>query len=228
MNQKNAELTACTPVPVDPAGFNPRVSLPNGLTASHVQQAMVEFLDFLGFINAQLNGRGMPRLEAMLMQANFSSMVGEFMKANIPKYCNGLVTNRYHNGHPDLIPRGRYADDRCQHGDEGIEVKGSRYLRGWQGHNAEDTYLMVFSFDSNRPVDPGEGIEPKPFRFLQVAAGRLAQDDWTFAGRAEGSRRTITATVKPDACARMIANAVYRDPMLGNGPRQARRTVRRP
>lgn len=67
---------------------------------------MQGFLDFLGFVNQQLNTREIQRLETMLMPANFSSIVGEFMSANIPKYCRTLVKNRYHNGHPDLIPPG--------------------------------------------------------------------------------------------------------------------------
>ena len=39
------------------------------------------------------------------MPANFSSMVGEFMSATIPKYCKTLAKNTYHNGHPDLVAR---------------------------------------------------------------------------------------------------------------------------
>lgn len=147
----------------------------------------------------------------MLMQANFSSMVGEFMKSSIPKFCKSLAANRYHNGHPDLIPSGTFPADMVQHADEGIEIKGSRYLTGWQGHNEEDTFLMVFCFDSNRPIDLVEGIAPKPFRFLQVAAGKLVKTDWKFAGRSATSRRTITATVTKEACQRMIANALYFD-----------------
>ncbi len=68
----------------------------------------------------------------MLMPANFSSIVGEFMNSGIPKHCPTLVKNQYHNGHPDLLPAGMFPDDAAQHAGEGIEVKGSRYLRGWQ------------------------------------------------------------------------------------------------
>lgn len=207
----NLETLACTPVPLKASCFNPKAELPYGLKVTHVRKAMQEFLEFLGFVNQQLHGRGTARLESMLMQANFSSMVGEFMKASIPHHCASLAANRYHNGHPDLVPTGKYKNDMVQHGDAGIEVKGSRYLTGWQGHNAEDTFLMVFCFDSSRPVDPAEGIPPKPFRFLQVAAGRLEKADWKFAGRSATSRRTITATVIKGACARMIENAVYLD-----------------
>ena len=126
-----------------------------------------------------------------------------------------IVKNLYHNGHPDLIPAGRFPGDTVQHADEGIEIKSSRYLRGWQGHNAEDTFLMVFMFDSSRPSDPDKGIPPKPFRFIRVAAARLEVADWTFSGRSETSRRTITASVNPSGFEKMMANVVYEAPDPG-------------
>ena len=67
---------------------------------------MAEFSDFIGFIDTQLRTRNIERLETMLMPANFSSIVGEFMTSAIPKYCATIVKNAYHNGHPDLIPAG--------------------------------------------------------------------------------------------------------------------------
>ncbi len=72
-----------------------------------------------------------------------------------------------------MIPAGRFPNDAVQHADEGIEIKGSRYLRGWQGHNPEDTWLMVFVFDSNRPVDVAKNIPPRPFKFVLVAGAQL-------------------------------------------------------
>jgi len=57
------------------------------------------------------------------MPANFSSIVGEFMAAAIPKHCGTVVRNKYHNGHPDLIPAGHYHADSSPHGSEGIEIK---------------------------------------------------------------------------------------------------------
>lgn len=170
---------------------------------------MQDFLDFIGFVNEQLYTRQIQRLESMLMPANFSSIVGEFMNSGIPKHCPTLVKNLYHNGHPDLIPAGEFPGDAVQHADRGIEVKGSRYLRGWQGHNPEDTFLMVFMFDSNRPSDEAKGVPPKPFRFVRVAAARLVQEDWTYSGRSATSRRTITASVNPSGYKKMMANRVY-------------------
>lgn len=205
------ELAACTPVAVDPAKFNPAASIPYGLTTEHIRAAMAEFTDFLGFLNVQLNGRGLQRMETILMPANFSSMVGEFVIAALPKHCKTLVRNRYHNGHPDLIECAKHSGDSCQYTDQGIEIKGSRYDKGWQGHNPEACWLMVFHFDSNRPADLADGVPPRRFKFCGVYLARLAKDDWKFSGRNEGSRRTITAAVTADACGRMRRNWVYRD-----------------
>lgn len=171
---------------------------------------MNDYLDFLGFINLQLNTKGIPRLESFLMPANFSSIVGEFMSATIPKHCPNLVKNRYHNGHPDLLPKNKYPGNSQLHAPEGIEIKGSRYLKGWQGHNAEDAWLMVFVFQASRVTDGDRGIAPMPFRFLKVVGAKLLASDWQFSGRSETSRRTITASVKPSGFAKMEANWIYR------------------
>ena len=204
------ERTACAPVPLDPRGFNGQVVLPCGLTTTHVKKAMADFLDFLGFLNQQLHTRQLPRLESFLMPANFSSMVGEFMSATIPKYCRTLVKNTYHNGHPDLVPANRFEKNACQHGLEGVEIKASRHRSGWQGHNAEDTWLMVFVFDANNARDASLDVGPKPFRFLKVVGAQLTKSDWAFSGRSETSRRTITASVTRSGFEKMEANWIYR------------------
>src|SRR5215208_103584 len=115
-----------------------------------------------------------------------------------------------HPLHPDLIPKGRFPNDAVQHADEGIEIKGSRYLKGWQGHNPEDTWLMVFAFDSNRPADPAKGVAPRPFKFVMVVGARLTKEDWLFAGRSATSRRTITASVTKSGYDKMMANWIYK------------------
>jgi hypothetical protein len=205
-----AEKVACVPTPVNPAKFNKNAIIPHGCTIEHIQEAMNEFINFISFINGQLNTKAIARFESMLMPANFSSMVGEFMTATIPKFCTTLAKNTYHNGHPDMLPKGMFANDSCQHGIEGIEVKASRYERGWQGHNAEDCWLMVFVFDSNRPKDIGKA-PPRPFRFLGVYLGQLTKEDWKFSGRTGNSRRTITASVTPTGFLKMITNWIYYD-----------------
>ena len=203
------ETAACTPVPFNAGCFNPNTVLPHGLTVAHISLAMNDFLNFIGLINQSLHSKNIERLESMLMQANFSSMVGEFMNSAIPKYCKTLVKNRYHNGHPDLIPAGRFPDDSVQHAQDGIEIKGSRHLSGWQGHNAEDAWLMVFVYNANAQPDVGRGVPPRPFQFLRVVGAQLTVADWQFSGRSDTSRRTITATVRRSGYDKMMANWIY-------------------
>lgn len=207
----SGELVACNATLVKFNNFNKKCKLPHGLTHEHVRLAMGDFVSFLGFINTQLNSRDMPRFEKFLMPANFSSMVGEFMNMSIPKYCNTLVKNKYHNGHPDLIPAGRFPNDEIQYSNVGLEIKGSRRLSGWQGHNPEAVWLMVFCFDSNTTNDEKKSIGAKPFKFTGVYAAKLLESDWAFSGRSETSRRTITASVTKSGVEKMKSNWVYED-----------------
>ena len=199
------EEQACIPLPLKESCFSQSVVLPFGLQVEHVKSAMAEFLDFLGFINSQLYLRQTPRLETMLMSANFSSIVSEYMSATIPKYCPSLTKNRYHNGHPDLIPTGVFPNNAVQYSNQGVEIKASRYSSGWQGHNPEHVWLMVFVFDS----DSANNIKPKPFSFVKVVGAQLEKEDWKFSGRSAQSRRTITASVTKSGYQKMSTNWIY-------------------
>lgn len=207
--QNELERLACTPIPVSEGKFNPNCQIPYGCTADHIRLAMEDFIDFLGFLNQQLHSRNLSRLETMLMPANFSSLVGEFMHSAITKYCHTLIKNTYHNGHPDLIPVNTYDGDSVLHGQEGIEIKGSRNTSGWQGHNAEEVWLMVFVFDSNSQSDASRGVDPKPFKFVSVVGAQLTIDDWSESGRSATSRRTPTASVLKSGHTKMMNNWIY-------------------
>lgn len=208
------DLQCCAPEVPSFDHFNPHVSIPLGVSTEDVFRAMLDFTDFLRTINTELVRKGMTRLEDMLMPANFSSMVGEFIVSNLPRHCPTIAKNTYHNGHPDLLPAGKYPGNAAQHaGADGIEVKASRYLRGWQGHNAEDVWLMVFVFESGRPADLRAGKEGRPFRFLGVYGAMLTSADWKFAGRNPTSRRTITASVLPSGLEKMTQNWIFRAPV---------------
>jgi hypothetical protein len=210
MASKTSEKAACTPIKLKPNGFNSNAKLPYGLTTDNIEMAMQEFLVFLGFVNTQLYSKRIERLESILMPANFSSMVGEMMKSTIPKYCKTLASNQFHNGHPDLIPVDKFPNNSVQHATDGIEIKASRYDKGWQGHNPENVWLMVFVFDSNRPVDKKDGLPPVPFKFRKVVGAQLNKKDWSYSGRSSTSRRTITASVKASGYKKMEQNWIYR------------------
>lgn len=77
--REHLEEAACTPQQLDLQGFTSNFQIPYGVTADHIQAALEQFRRFLGTINEGLNAEGLARLESMLMPANFSSLVGEFM-----------------------------------------------------------------------------------------------------------------------------------------------------
>jgi hypothetical protein len=99
------------PEPLDKNGLNPKAKIPFGVTTDHIRASMQDFIEFLSLIDTQLHAKRMGRLENMLMQANFSSIVSEMMTASIPKHCKTVVKNRFHNGHPDILPANKYPDD---------------------------------------------------------------------------------------------------------------------
>lgn len=218
MSKKQFGIEDIKPLPVVDAGFNPDAEIPYGVTIEHIKKSLIDWVEFLQFMNESLVVKEIPRLETFLMPASFSSMVGEFMNIRVPLYCPTIEKNKYHNGHPDLVPSGEFPDDAVQHSTIGIEVKGSRNRKGWQGHNPENVWLMVFVFDSNSANDEAQAIkkgeEPvaRPFRFVEVLGAQLVEDDWQFSGRSSTSRRTITATIKPSGYEKMADNWIYRDP----------------
>lgn len=199
------------PVAVRPECFNRQCDLPYGLSVDHIRAAMDDFVGFIHLVDSRLYRSGMAPLESMLMPANFSSVVGEFAIVRLDAHCPTLTKNHHHNGHPDLIPAGQFPDDAAQHSAEGVEVKASRYLSGWQGHNPEETWLMVFAFQASRPVDRHGGLAHVPFGFMKVVGAQLTRDDWSFSGRKGESRRTITASVTAGGQAKLEANWIYRD-----------------
>jgi transcriptional regulator with XRE-family HTH domain len=198
-----------TVIPVDFSHFNHDCILPFGLTFDHVYHAMKDFTEFLDFINRQLVSKKIPRLEEFLMAANFSSIVGEYINTSIPKYCKKLVKNRYHNGHPDLIPAGKFPDNSVQYSKDGIEVKGSRYSSGWQGHNPETVWLMIFYFDCCTARTSKKEAIQKPFYFRGAYTAKLLKSDRSYSGRSSTSRRTITASVNKEGARKMKENWIY-------------------
>lgn len=190
--------------------FNPGAKLAYGLAVEHVKTAMQEAYEFFHRVNSFLVHSGYKRLEDFMPGNAFSGLVSEILVQAIPKHCGRLTKNLRVGGHPDLIPRGQYRGDSILQGDEGIDVKSSKQSGGWQGHNPEAGWVMVFRFRVDIKTEPPENREP--FEFVEVLGARLARRDWSFSGRRETSRRTITASMKKEAVERLRANWVYRNP----------------
>jgi hypothetical protein len=84
------EAAASIPTPVDANGFNPNAVLPYGLTTDQIRKAMDSFTSFLATVNQALYMKQLDRLESILMPANFSSIVGEFVGAGHSKVSSGV------------------------------------------------------------------------------------------------------------------------------------------
>jgi hypothetical protein len=193
-----------------PRGFNPHVELPYGLRSAEVRAGIEDIYDFLYNVNRFLTGKGWHRLEETLSGAAFSGMMSELVVQSMATQSASLVRNARHNGRPDLLPRGIYEGDAVLVGSEGIEVKASRYASGWQGHNAETGWVMVFQYEIDlisRTVE-----EREPTKLVRVLIAKLGSADWSESGRGPGSRRTPTASILRSGMEKLLRNPVYLDP----------------
>lgn len=204
-----------------PKGFNYDIALPYGLRVAEVRAAIEDIYDFLHNVNRFLTERGWDRLEETLLAATFSGVISEMVVQSTSKQSASLIKNQHHNGRPDLVPRGHYPNDAALRGEEGVEVKASRYASGWQGHNIESGWIMVCQYQVDLETQPVE--EREATRFVRVLIAQLDEADWSFSGRREGSRRTITASILRSGMEKLIANPLYLDPTYAPRRRSARK-----
>ena len=204
-----------------PRGFNQNVQLPYGLRVAEVRAAIEDICDFLHNVNRFLTERGWDRLEETLMAATFSGVISEMVVQSTSKQSASLIRNQYHNGRPDLLPKGMYSNDAALQSAEGIEVKASRNVSGWQGHNVESGWIMVFQYAVDLETEPVE--ERQPTKFVRVLIAQLSEGDWGFSGRRETSRRTPTASILRSGREKLLANPLYLDPTYEPRRQSARR-----
>ena len=57
----------------------------------------------------------------------------------------------------------------------GSDAFRMRYVKGWQGHNPETGWLMVFRYEAAN--------QAKPTQFVQILAAKLSLRDWSLAER---------------------------------------------
>lgn len=207
--------SAISRIRVRSGDFNANVVLPYGLTTDAVKATLNESHDFVYHINRMLFRKIGLRLEDILMPATFSGMLSGFIVRQLSHHSSTMTRNLYHNGHPDLVPVNRYPGNSVQYGHEGVEVKTSRYASGWQGHNPEKIWIMIFRYD-NDPFKPEKDTRPlaqrSPFRMVEVLAAELEKSDWSAQGRRSGSRRTPTASIVRSGTKKLRANWIYRNP----------------
>lgn len=191
-------------------GFRADAKLPFGLRVREVAQALEQVYDFLHDLNAFLVDRGYDRLEETILSNSLSGFISELVVRNLGRSSKTLARNAKIGGHPDLIPRGEYADDAVLHASRGIEVKTSIQSGGWQGHNPERSWVMVVQYSVDVSTMPVE--ERRPIEILKVMVAELEESDWSFSGRVGASRRTPTASILKTGTVKLHANAIYEHP----------------
>ena len=202
------------PSRLEPRYVNRHVQLPYGLQVDEVEKAVAEtYRLFHGLNDFLIQGEFRP-LEELLLGNSLSGIISEFLVKNIARASQTLDANVKVGGHPDLLPKGHYSSNLVLKGDEGIEVKSSIQRGGWQGHNPEDCWLMVFRYAVGEQ-DNGESV---PLTFVEILCAKLERSDWSFSGRKGTSRRTPTASITASGVEKLRRNFLYRLPGVGVGP----------
>lgn len=176
---------------VDPDKMNREAVLPFQLRLDDFALAMQDIYDFFYDVNVRLVERGLERLDDMLRPAIMSGLLSDMLTASMAKHSRTLTANRYFNGHPDLIVRGVYPDNRVKAGVEGVEIKTTRKGGGAvDTHGARDQWMCVFVYVVDIETEPAR--ERAPMSFTEVYLGLVTTDDFRRNPRGELGTRTAT------------------------------------
>ena len=203
---------------VDPTAFNPEADLPFQLRLKDFEIAMQDVSDFFYDVNALFEEKGLPRLEEVLRAANMSGTLSDMLTASVARHSRALCQNNQHNGHPDLIVQGVYANDRVQAGEQGIEIKTTRKRGGAvDTHGARNQWLCVFVYEIDSVTEPV--VARRATRFTEVYLSNVTTED--FRRNARGELGTRTATLHKEGVAKLRSNWVYLPERLklGDGAR---------
>jgi len=191
----------------DPAKFNGSLALPFELRLDDFRLALQDVYDFFYDVNVLLVGKGLERLDDMIRPAILSGLLSDMLTASVAKHSRALTQNRHFNGHPDLVVRGRYPNDRAQAGSEGIEIKTTRKAGGAvDTHGGRDQWMCVFVYDVDNQTEPA--IDRRPLVFTEVYLAEVKIAD--FRKNARGELGTRTATLHKDGIAKLRASWIYR------------------
>lgn len=190
--------------------FNPRFAYPWELRQDDFSLAMQDVYDFFGDVNEMLRGRNLQRLDDMLRPANMSGMISDMLTDSLAKHSRALVNNNHHNGHPDLLSRGRYPGDSAESGEHGVEVKSTLKAGGAvDTHGARDQWMCVFVYSVDNDTEPVDARSPLMFREVYLA--EVQRSDFRLNSR-RSDTGTRTATLHKAGLKKLRPNWVYLDP----------------
>ena len=192
---------------LDPGKFNNAAALPYELRLEDFRLAVQDVYDFFYDVNSSLMAKGLDRLDDTLRPAVMSGVLSDMLTASLAKHSRTLVVNCYFNGHPDLVVKGRYADNKVKAGEYGVEIKTTRKKGGAvDTHGARDQWMCVFVYEDDNIGEPA--IERRPMRFTEVYLGQVLVTD--FRKNARGELGTRTATLDAQGIAKLRQSWLYR------------------
>ena len=169
---------------------------------------MQDVYDFFFDVNSHLFGKGIKRLDEMLRAAAMSGLISDMVSASMARHSRVLVENQYHNGHPDLIVNGVYANDSVKAGEQGVEIKSTRKAGGAvDTHGAREQWMCVFVYRVDNETEPA--VERRSMRFTEVYLGYVTVDD--FRRNPRGELGTRTATLDREGIKKLRSNWIYLD-----------------
>jgi hypothetical protein len=186
--------------------FNPAIELPYELRLADFEIAMQDVYDFFFDVNTMFANKGLPRLEEVLRPANMSGTISDMMTASMASHSRVLCQNNYHNGHPDLIVRGRYELDSVQAGEHGVEIKTTRKPGGAvDTHGAREQWMCVFVYKIDSTTEPAASRGAT--QFTEVYLAHVSPIDFRRNNR--GELGTRTATLHAEGVKRLRESWVY-------------------
>jgi hypothetical protein len=171
--------------------FNPEIELPYELRVADFEIAMQDVYDFFFDVNSMFAAKGLPRLEEVLRPANMSGTISDMMTASMASHSRVLCQNNYHNGHPDLLVRGRYELDSVKAGEHGVEIKTTRKPGGAvDTHGARAQWMCVFVYQIDDRTEPA--ADRRATRFTEVYLAHVTPEDFRRNERSDLGTRTAT------------------------------------
>lgn len=187
--------------------FNKAAVLPYELRLDDFRLAMQDVYDFFFDVNSHLVEKGLDRLDDMLRPAIMSGVLSDMLSASLAKHSRALVENRYFNGHPDLVVRGKYDNNSVKAGEHGIEIKTTRKAGGAvDTHGARNQWMCVFVYEVDTESKPAS--TRNPLQFTEIYLGQVVVADFRKNPRSELGTRTATLHAK--GIAKLRQNWIYR------------------
>ncbi|MGH7534620.1 MAG: hypothetical protein ACREMG_03440, partial [Gemmatimonadales bacterium] len=157
---------------VDGSKSNSGAVLPYELRLKDFEIAMQDAYDFFYDVNTHLTGKGLERLDDMLRPAIMSGLLSDMLSASMGKHSRSLTENRHFNGHPDLVVRGVYPENKVKAGSQGVEIKTTRKAGGAvDTHGARNQWMCVFVYQVDTETEPAR--DRKAMTFTEVYIGKV-------------------------------------------------------